>query len=105
LFARPADRQTVPITDRRMMKAGRRQFKLYLDRELWLSLCGIADGYGFRSANEMAVALLHLFVKRCTGAAMPEVPDDMVDEIDEMFRGLSDCELSPANSIIPKKIR
>lgn len=87
------------------MKAERRQFKLYLDRDLWLSLSGIADEYGFRSANEMAAALLHLFVKRCAGIAMPEIPDDMTAEIDEMFRGLSDSEPSPATSIIPKKIR
>ena len=75
----------------------RYRINLTVSEELHAKLIAIQHLNGFRNVCDLATALLCIFVKRTEDNDL-NLPQEEVNDIDEMFEQLSDYEPTPNNT-------
>ncbi len=96
-------RHRISLRERKVdMSENRKRLHIRLSEELDSDLRRIASRFKFRSACQLAVVLLRLFVDRVEHQdRLTYIPDDEVNEIDSMFSEFADWEPTPFNTHVP----
>lgn len=82
----------------------RRRVNISLNEAKYQALTEIQKAYGFRGPCELVTSLIDLFIKRVADVDL-NCGEDEQNEIDEMFKELTDYQPTPYNTPAPKQHR